>query len=305
MNRVLVSGLVNIETTLKIEGFPIEYSPVLYPFGGVSSTVSGVGMNLALALRTLGDGVIFQTLLGMDPAGDLALAGIRAAGLGAEYVLRPMPATAQSVILYDSSGRRQIHVDLKDIQERRYPAETFQSALNGMDAALLCNINFNRNLLSIAKARGVPVFTDVHVLGDPDDAYNADYMAAATVLFLSDEGLWAPPAEAARELLSLYGCRIVVIGRGAKGALLCERGAEPVAVAAVTTRPVVSTIGAGDALFSAFTHYLLSGMKPQAALEQAVVFASWKIGETGAAKGFLPSNELESLYASIDKGART
>ncbi len=283
MNRVLVSGLVNIETTLRVDGFPIEYSPVLYPFGGVATTVSGVGMNLASALRRLGDGVIFLTLLGTDAPGD--------------------PSTAQSVILYEASGRRQIHVDLKDIQERRYPAETFKAALTGMDAALLCNINFNRSLLALAKAKKVPVFTDVHVLKDPHDEYNGDFMAAADVLFLSDEGLWAPPAEAARELQALYGCGIVVVGLGSQGALLCKRGDEPYLVPAVNTRPVVSTIGAGDALLSSFAHFFLSGMNPKKALERAVVFASWKIGEAGAARGFLTGDELELLCTETGKGA--
>ena len=48
--RVLVSGLINLETTLRVNGFPIDYNPVNYPFLGVQSRVSGVGYNLAKAL---------------------------------------------------------------------------------------------------------------------------------------------------------------------------------------------------------------------------------------------------------------
>lgn len=55
--RILVSGLINIETTLRIEGFPIPYFPVRYPFFGINSSVSGVGYNVAAALTTLGDEV--------------------------------------------------------------------------------------------------------------------------------------------------------------------------------------------------------------------------------------------------------
>ena len=47
MSRILVSGLINIETTLKVDGFPIPYFPVRFPFHGVNSTVSGVGYNIA------------------------------------------------------------------------------------------------------------------------------------------------------------------------------------------------------------------------------------------------------------------
>jgi len=51
---ILVSGLINLETTLRVEGFPVPYAPVRFPFFGVNGTVSGVGYNVAKALTTLG-----------------------------------------------------------------------------------------------------------------------------------------------------------------------------------------------------------------------------------------------------------
>ena len=50
MSYVLVSGLINIETTLRVDAFPIPYFPVRYPFFGVSSTVSGIGAEANLSL---------------------------------------------------------------------------------------------------------------------------------------------------------------------------------------------------------------------------------------------------------------
>ena len=35
--NILVSGLLNIETTVSVRGFPIEYYPIDYPFFGVAS----------------------------------------------------------------------------------------------------------------------------------------------------------------------------------------------------------------------------------------------------------------------------
>ncbi len=32
MAQILVSGLINIETTLRVDGFPLPYAPVHYPF---------------------------------------------------------------------------------------------------------------------------------------------------------------------------------------------------------------------------------------------------------------------------------
>ena len=58
MKKILVSGLINTETTVKIKQFPIEYFPIDYSFFGVNTRVSGVAYNLAKALKTLGDDVI-------------------------------------------------------------------------------------------------------------------------------------------------------------------------------------------------------------------------------------------------------
>ena len=50
---------------------------------------------------------------------------------------------------------------------------------------------------------------------------------------------------------------------------------------------MVNTIGAGDALFSGFIHFYLKSKNPYQALQKAMLFASYKIGSTGAADGFL------------------
>jgi ribokinase len=44
--RILVSGLINLETTLRVEQFPLAYEPVRFPFFGVQTAVAGVGYNL-------------------------------------------------------------------------------------------------------------------------------------------------------------------------------------------------------------------------------------------------------------------
>ena len=52
--NILVSGLLNTETTAAVRGFPISYYPIDYPFFGVNTAVSGVAFNISKALRTLG-----------------------------------------------------------------------------------------------------------------------------------------------------------------------------------------------------------------------------------------------------------
>ena len=72
--KMIVSGLLNIETTVAVRGFPINYYPIDYAFFGVNSNVSGVGYNIAKALTVLGDDVKLASFLGKDAEAERILA---------------------------------------------------------------------------------------------------------------------------------------------------------------------------------------------------------------------------------------
>jgi sugar/nucleoside kinase (ribokinase family) len=300
MAHVLVAGLINIETTLQIDRFPIVYTPVRFPFFGIQSTVSGVGYNISSALTKLGHNVRFCALIGSDDGGSLVTAQLHADRIDEAYVQRQLEQTPQSVILYDADGRRAINTDLKDIQDQLYPVESFEQALSKTSLAVLCNINFARPMLDRTRQAGIPIATDVHTIADLNDMYNRDYMASATILFQSHEKLPVPPEDWARLLWNRYGTPIIVIGLGAEGALLAVRDDRFVErIPAVYTRPVVSTIGAGDALFSGFVHTYIHTGDPYLAIKKGVVYASYKIGTTSAAQGLLNAAELDEWTTRV------
>lgn len=298
MSRILVSGLINLEVTLSVHGFPIGYTPVRYPFHGVNSNVSGVGFNVAKALAALGDEVRFASMVGTDFAGGFAKLVLKRAGIPAKYVVAQLPQTPHSVILFDQDGRRQINVDLKDIQERAYPEPLFRRASIGCSLFALCNINFSRPMLRPAKKTGKPIATDVHAISNLDDEYNRDFMAAADILFMSDELLPCSPEEWVRKIVDRFGNEIVVVGLGADGVLLSvKRDHFLERVPAHPAPRIVNTIGAGDALFSAFIHFYAKKRDPYAAIQKAAIFAAHKIGVTCAAEGFLTEKEVNQIYA--------
>jgi acarbose 7IV-phosphotransferase len=292
---ILVSGLINLETTLKVEGFPLPYQPVQYPFFGVNTTVAGVGYNISKALATLGQEVDFLSIIGKDEPSHLVLHALQKIPLSEANVLSMTERTAQSVILYEESGRRAIYTDLKDIQDQIYPAERFEAALSQAEAAILCNINFSRLMLAKAKNAHIPIISDVHAISDIEDGYNRDFMAQSDILFQSHERLPCSPREWVHQVSTHYGTPIIVIGMRGEGALISVKGEGLVRYRAVQTRPIVSTIGAGDALLSAFTVFYLKTGDPFQALQKAMVFAGHKIGTAGAAEGFLTPEELEEL----------
>lgn len=299
--KLFVSGLINVETNLRVRSFPVTYYPIDYPFFGISSSISGVGYNISVAARTLGDGVEFCSLIGNDHEGDRIAGELDNGGFDRKYVFRSIDATPVSVVLYEpgDNGRRQIYCDLKDIQDKTVDADRLRPAIEGCDLCVLCNSNFNRVLLPVAKAAGKPIATDVHAVSDPRDPFNRDFMNSADILFLSDENLPVLPKEFILTLKKEYPAHIIVIGLGAEGALLYERATDKVtAIPAVRIGGVVNTVGAGDALFTAFNHYYLHGCDAVEALKKAAVFAALKIRHDGGAKGFASEEEVEKIYSS-------
>ena len=293
MANVLIAGLVNVETTLKVRGFPIEYYPIDYPFFGVQSGVSGVGYNLACALQSLGDSVKLTSMIGQDFQGAYIRDTLGKCQIPSENLLPLLEQTPTSVILYEESGRRQVWCDLKDIQQRSFPFAP--EMLQDIDVVAACNINFSRPLLRLAKAAGKKIATDVHVLGDIHDAYNQEFLQYADILFLSDEAVGENYHSFLRALYDVYHTPVIVLGRGSEGAALCESGCV-ISLPAVQVGPVVNTVGAGDALFSAFLHYHSKGYCSLEALKRAQIFASAKITANGGAAGFVTEAQIEEYY---------
>lgn len=298
MAKILVSGLINTETTVRIKQFPIEYFPIDYPFFGVNTRVSGVAYNLVKALRTLGDDVKLVTMTGKDFGGDYIQSEVEKVGVDAGYIKRVLETTSNSVVLYAPDGKRQIYCDLKDIQDKQYNFE--ETIYNDCDIIAACNINYNRELLAKAKMAGKIIATDVHVLSDIDDEYNADFMEAANILFLSDENIEGDYKEFLTSIENKYHNDIIVLGMGKDGALMYVKEVDEFfELPAVNVNTVVNTVGAGDALFSGFIHYYAKGFSPIECLKRAEVFASYKIGFDGAAVGFCDEKQVEKLVNDL------
>lgn len=302
MSKIFVSGLVNMETTLQVDGFPVEYTTGRFPFFGVKSRISGVGYNVTKALTTLGDEVNIVSLIGKDVIGNMIEEVFKKDGINSKFLLKNIEETAQSVILYDNTGRRQLNTDLKDIQEKNIPEETFEEAIKECDTTILCNINFSRKYLKRAKTMGKIVASDVHTIAKLEDEYNSDFMAAADILFMSHENLTCTPEEWAKKVMNKYGNEIIVIGMGNEGSLLCVKKDNFMErIPSYYTRPVVNTVGAGDSFFSSFIHFYNKDKNPYEAIKKASVFASYKIGEKTASEGFLTEVQLENLYIKASK----
>lgn len=295
--KALISGLINIETTLKIKEFPIKYFPIDYPFFGIQSSVSGVAYNISKALTALDNEVRISSFVGNDDESKRILSALSSDKIDDRLIYSELRETPVSIALYDDNGKRQIYCDLKDIQEHEMDFSRIKETVLESDLVVLCNINFNRANLKHVKKMGKTIACDVHVLSDINDEFNRDFMEYADILFLSDERLPCGADRFIRQLKETYPSKIIVIGMGEKGAMLYERDKDTVhKLNALSIGNIVNTIGAGDALFSGFLNYYVKGVPALEALSRAEVFAALKIQHNGAAKGFCSEDDVEKIY---------
>ncbi len=281
-SSVVVAGVVNVQQTIPVDGFPVAYAPVRYVPHSLRLEVSGVGCNVARALTALGRPVRLASVVGRDSAGVLARDALSRAGLAGAGIVED-EFTAQSAVLMDPAGRRQISTDLKDLPTFHYPPAVFEDLLTGARLAAISTIGFARGLLPVAAEAGVPIAVDLQATPGLEDAYSRDWIERATVVFCSGENLAVAPERFARDVLALGRARVVVVGLGAAGCVRFLPGAPARAVPAVAPFGVRDTTGAGDALFAGFLHYWLRSGDPDDAIDQAVLVAGWTVGFPGTA----------------------
>ncbi len=303
MSKVLVMGPVYVETTVKVKKFPLDNGPVIFDKNGIKSGLSGHGFNVSRALKTLGNDIDFISVTGNDSLSKTVINSMEQLGVEADNIVASLSETPQQIILYDDESlQRQIIADLKESTEVELDTVTFEENIKNCDIAALCNSNYCRPFFDMAKEAGKKIFTDVHGATGVDDEYNKEFMEKADVLFLSHENIGDDYEFVMREIAKKYGNEIVVMGLAEKGAAMYVKADDAfVPYRTVKTRKIVSTMGAGDSMFSAFVHFYTKTQNPYYAIKAAILFASYKIGSASASKGFLTEEQLEFFYGTIWK----
>ncbi len=300
---IYVSGVLNFETIVDVDSFPIFYCPVEYPFFGINSTVGGQAYNIAKALTTLGGNkVILGGEVGNDLLGKVVIDEINKLGIDASSVDTKLEQTPTSAIFVDRDCNTKIYNDLKDLQDVKKDIKKEIKNLKASDLVVLSNTNFNREILLKAKELGKKVASDVHIVGSTDDEFNQDFMKYSDILFLSKKGLNNYKYEDfLLEIYNKYHNEIIVLGEGREGAMVLIAKEKVIYhIDAITLRTIVNTVGSRDALFSAFLHYYLRRRNPLKALELAEVFTSIKIGEMGGSNGFVNAKVVNKQFKDVD-----
>ena len=92
------------------------------------------------------------------------------------------------------------------------------------------------------------------------------------------------------------------MGIGERGVILYTRENNSlIEYKPVKTFDVVNTIGAGNAVFSAFLHYYVKTGDAKTAIKNALLFVSYKISFVGTSNGFMSEEQIEQWRKLIWK----
>jgi fructokinase len=270
----------------------------LFPEG---ARFGGAPANFACHAAILGGRVAILSAVGNDPRGDEALAILQGFGIDTSLVQRIADApTGRVGVSVDAAGKPSFEIHEGSAWDRIAWTSALETRIGEAKAIYFgtlgqrCAISRAtiRQVLKLAKARGLLRVLDVN-LRTPfhDAALIRESIAQASVLKLSDDELPgvaaacgavldANPNATLRNLLTRFPLDLVVMTRGAKGALLVSAD-DAVDQPGIPTR-VVDTVGAGDSFTAAFTLGLLRGETREVILRKACEIASTVCSQSGA-----------------------
>lgn len=247
--------------------------------GTSTSTVGGVGRNIAENLARLGSPTTLVAAVGDDLAGRTVVARSEAAGVDCRHVVTTPHPTGTYTAVLDEGGDLLVAVaDMRATDELAVAdLDSVPTLLAGAEALVVdCNLHVEviRWLLRAADAAGVPaVLEPVSVAKATEAAPALDGAAAVhTVTPNVDElgalvgrpvGTEVADIVAAAGDLHARGVRHVWVRRGTRGSLLSVAAGETdgrrVVLVGAPATDVEDVTGAGDAMTAGYVHALLGG----------------------------------------------
>lgn len=295
MGKFMVAGFVQMETIIKVEALPVPYKQFESIPDLVNSGIGGAGFNEAMALKWLGNEVDFMSMVARHMSRRQIEAYLKTfdVNLKTDYVLPMLDGMPTSVILY-CKGKKQTFEDVKDIRHVEYDYDLLESRIQDKDMILMSNCNFCRPIIGLAKKYQKPIAVNVRSMRAEKIANKEDFLAAADILYISDDDLESDHYDCIKECREKYDPEIVIMGIGEKGVILYTKEDNSIIeYRPVKTNEIVNTIGAGNALFSSFMHYYVKTKNAKEAIKNALLFASYKIGFVGTSNGFMTEEQIE------------
>jgi len=307
--RVLVLGDVMLDEFLwgRVSRISPEAPVPVVQVTGQSFHLGGAG-NVAASVRSLGARAVLAGVVGKDAAGQSVREALAAAGVDSRLVEvgRDRPTTVKTRIV--AHGQQVVRADREDAADVPAHAETalvesVRRELPSCGALVISDYekgvvtaSLLKRVLPLAKRRGVPVLVDPKVrhfrLYRGATVVTPNQLEAEEATGLQLRGPTQVVA-AGRRILSLLGCRAVLVTRGEHGMSLFERGRPPLHVP-TAAREVFDVTGAGDSVIATMALALAAG----ATLPEAAVLANCAAGVVVGKVGTAQASPAEVLAAA-------
>lgn len=296
---LLAFGDANVDLLFTVARAPAADQKVLGR--RLAPQAGGTVANVACAARLLGRTTQAYGRVGDDTDGAFLLRAYASAGVATGHVrMVPGAASPTALILIEADGE-------KALVYAPMPGWTLEPASLAAalaESRLLYAMPYDlaefEQVQRLARAAGVPVAIDIEAAMAPTRAHLETLLALSDIVFMND-ATWravmgAEPTTRAMTALLDCGPRMLVVSRGAHGAMLATRAGTWTQAAFPAT--VVDSTGAGDCFNGALLAALLEGQAPEAALRFACAAGSIAVTAIGARAALPTRAQVDAVLAA-------
>ena len=283
--RILGVGVATLDVVNEVAEYPPEDAEVRALEQRV--TRGGNCANTLAVLAGLGHTCAWAGTLADDAGGERILADLAERGISTEHAVRvPGAVTPTSYVsLSRRTGSRTI-VHFRRLRELE-AVDLAAVPLSGLDWVHLEGRAPGETAAIIRRIRqeapGLPISLELEKPRPGIEALfdGPDVLMISRVFAVDRAGAETDPARFLVDLAERSSARLLVLGWGAAGAWLLERGGAARLVPAVPLARVVDTLGAGDVLNAGVIDGMVRGLEPETAVRAAVRLAGVKCGRVG------------------------
>lgn len=280
------------------------------PVQNIRISYGGNGLNEAVALGKLGASVELISKVGADDAGKRVLSKLKENHVCTDHVLvEDGLSTGINIVLFDAQGERRFLTNPQG-SLRKLKAEDLEGFYDSMGRIVSYSSMFVYPLI------GIPQMEHIFqkIKDDPERILLVDMtMAKKGETIDAMKNLWryvdylvpntkelekishCEEKEAAEKLLD-YGCRCVIVKKGAEGATVWKKD-ERYDVPSFHAESVVDTTGAGDSFAAGFMYGLFHGMEERECVRFGACVASFCVQCASATDGIPDLDIIMDRYS--------
>jgi sugar/nucleoside kinase (ribokinase family) len=294
----IVVGGAGVDTNVYLHGGDVDWS-VESNFTRNVDCVGQAGGYASRLFARLGVRTGYLGPVGDDACGHMVREALARDGVDLAGLFVDAAGTNRSVNVMYRDGRRKNFYDGRGSMAIAPDLALCRRVLARARLAHFSIVNWARHALPIAREAGAVISVDLQDVVTADDAYRADFVAAADIVMFSAVN-HADPAPVIDAYRRHNPRAIYLVGMGARGAALGTADGVQVFAAVAGDAPVIDTNGAGDSLAVGFlAGHVLDGRPLADAVLRGQILARHTCALDASRDDFLTAAELDARFARL------